>query len=49
MRKSITLCVLLLIGSFWISTAMAIEEPRYDVVTTEGEFEIRRYAPILVA
>ena len=49
MRKSITLCVLLLIGSFWSSTAMAIEEPRYDVVTTEGEFEIRRYAPILVA
>ena len=39
-----SLLVLLCIGH-----AMAIEEPKYDVIQTDGSFEIRKYAPILIA
>lgn len=39
-----SLLVLLCIGH-----AMAIEEPKYAVIQTDGSFEIRKYAPILIA
>lgn len=39
-----SLLVLLCIGH-----AMAIEEPKYDVIQTDGSFEIRKYSPILIA
>lgn len=33
----------------WMQPAMAIEEPKYHVVLAEAEFEVRHYAPILIA
>ena len=40
---------LLLMGAFYASAAMATEEPKFTVVSREGDFEIRQYAPFIVA
>ena len=39
----------LLIGFFGMDSAMAIEEPRYEVSISQAPFELRHYAPILIA
>ena len=38
-----------LLSLLCIGNAMAIEEPKYEVIQVDGPFEIRKYASILVA
>jgi hypothetical protein len=39
----------LILGLLWTGHVMAIEEPKYEVILADGPFEIRRYAPVLIA
>ncbi len=39
----------LILGLLCSGHAMAIEEPKYEVIQVDGPFEIRHYAPILIA
>ena len=39
----------LLLGLLWMGSAMAIEEPKYKVLSNDGSIEVRQYAPLLVA
>jgi len=48
-QRSYLASLVLGLGLIWIKPAMAIEEPKYEVVTTDAQFEVRHYAPILIA
>ena len=39
----------LLVGFLGMESAMAIEEPKYEVHTSQAPFELRHYAPTLIA
>ena len=41
--------LLLTLSVFWMGNAMAIEEPTFKVLVSDGSFEIRQYAPMLIA
>lgn len=45
MRRLFCLFGLLVLGS----AAMAVEEPKYEIVVQDARFEVRRYAPFIVA
>jgi len=47
--KLFALFITLLLGLMWVGKAMAVEEPRHEVLFTDGFFEIRKYAPTLMA
>jgi hypothetical protein len=48
-NKRVLLLLCLLHGLSWGQVATAIEEPSYEVLSAEGPFEVRRYAPVLIA
>jgi hypothetical protein len=39
----------LVLALLWTGHVMAIEEPKYEVLRSDGPYEIRQYAPILIA
>jgi len=41
--------LLFLVGLLWMQATMATEEPKYEVISSENAFEVRRYAPVLIA
>jgi SOUL heme-binding protein len=49
MRLSTHTLLALLVGFLGMGSAMAIEEPKYEVRTSQAPFELRHYAPILIA
>jgi hypothetical protein len=49
MRLTTHTLLALLVGFLGMETAMAIEEPKYEVRTSQAPFELRHYAPTLIA
>ena len=49
MRLNKFTAVALLMGFLWLESAMAIEEPHYDVIVSHSPFEVRHYTPTLIA
>jgi hypothetical protein len=49
MHINTTALLALLVGFSGMESAMAIEEPHYDVIVSQAPFELRHYAPTLIA
>ena len=49
MKQLNIFCASLVLGLLCTGRVMAIEEPKYEVIQTDGAFEMRKYAPILIA
>jgi SOUL heme-binding protein len=49
MRLNTRALLALWVGFLWMESAMAIEEPHYDVIVSQAPFELRHYAPSLIA
>jgi hypothetical protein len=49
MRLNTHTLLALLVGFLGMESAMAIEEPKYEVSISQAPFELRHYAPILIA
>ena len=48
-RRSGRFAAILMAGITAGSMAMAVEEPKFEVLTKDGSHEVRRYAPVIVA
>ena len=48
MNRLLTLTTLL-VPLLWTGTLMATEEPKFESLHTEGNIEIRRYVPVIIA
>ena len=48
-RRSRALFAAVGIAFLFPVTAMATEEPKFDILTKDGDFELRQYAPMVVA
>ena len=49
MRLNTHTLLALLVGFLGMESAMATEEPKYEVLTSQNPFELRHYAPTLIA
>lgn len=49
MRLNTHALLALLVGFLGMESAMATEEPKYEVLTSQAPFELRHYAPTLIA
>ena len=49
MRLNTQALLALLVSFLGMESAMAIEEPHYDVLTSQAPFELRYYSPVLIA
>ena len=49
MRLNRLTCLTFLTAFLWMESAMAIEEASYDVLISQAPFELRHYAPTLIA
>jgi hypothetical protein len=49
MRLNTHTLLALLVGFLGLESAMATEEPKYEVLTSQAPFELRHYAPTLIA
>jgi SOUL heme-binding protein len=47
--RAVRAIVAAMLLSLFPATAMATEEPKFEVATSDGEFEVRQYAPMVVA
>lgn len=50
-RRSIRPRVVFALAVLWLTpgVAMAVEQPEYEVVASHGDFEVRRYAAMILA
>jgi len=48
-NKNYLASLVLGLGILWTTPVMAIEEPKYEVIVSDAQFEVRHYAPVLIA